>query len=32
MNEKISARDLIYNLVSEYVDATERLEQLNPEG
>ncbi len=32
MNEKLPVRDLIYNLVSEYVDSVERLESLNPEG
>jgi hypothetical protein len=31
MNEKISARDMIYNLVSEYLDAVERLNALNPD-
>ena len=32
MNEKLSARDLIYNLVSKYVDAVDRLDSLNPEA
>ena len=32
MNEKLPVRDLIYNLVSEYVYSVERLESLNPEG
>ncbi|MDX1649545.1 MAG: nitronate monooxygenase family protein [Myxococcota bacterium] len=31
MNEKRAVRDVIYDLVSEYVDATERLGRLQPE-
>jgi NAD(P)H-dependent flavin oxidoreductase YrpB (nitropropane dioxygenase family) len=31
MNEKLAVRDVIYNLVSEYVDAVERLTSLTPE-
>jgi len=31
MNEKVSARDMIYNLVSEYLDSVERLDALNPD-
>jgi NAD(P)H-dependent flavin oxidoreductase YrpB (nitropropane dioxygenase family) len=32
MNEKLRVRDLIYSLVSEYVDSVERLEALNPDA
>jgi NAD(P)H-dependent flavin oxidoreductase YrpB (nitropropane dioxygenase family) len=32
MNEKLPVREVIYNLVSEYVDAVERLEKLSPEA
>jgi len=32
MNQKLPVRELIYNLVSEYVDAVERLEKLSPEA
>ena len=31
MDEKLAVRDVIYNLVSEYVDAVERLNTINPE-
>jgi NAD(P)H-dependent flavin oxidoreductase YrpB (nitropropane dioxygenase family) len=32
MNEKLPVREVIYNLVSEYVDAVERLEKLSPDA
>jgi len=32
MNEKVAARDVIYQLVEEYVDAVERLNQLQPDA
>jgi NAD(P)H-dependent flavin oxidoreductase YrpB (nitropropane dioxygenase family) len=32
MNEKLPVREVIYNLVSEYVDAVDRLEKLTPDA
>ena len=31
MNQKLPVRDVVYSLVSEYIDAVERLNGLNPE-